>query len=598
MVIKVFCFGISFAFRGVNLNTKEECMSISRRKFLSGATTAAGVTAISAMLPGIAQAAPAAVPKKWDYEADLVVVGLGGAGASAAIEGADAGASVIVLEKQGEAKHYSNTRMSGGVFHSAREGYNKNALKEYALAMFSGQNLPTKLEPEEDPVIAEGLAQLWADYLPGLPAWMKSLDPQFNPSSSTVISSTGASFPDFPGAEASKYMVAQSSFSGYLRSFDPTKDKPYLEKESGEAIFALFNKAINDRKDKINIMYETPGKDLVQAANGDIIGVMANRNGKIVNIKAKKAVIITSGGYEYNLPMRRAFLEGQGVEGWAFYGTTANEGDGIVMAMKVGAGLSKVGKAASRLIGAVPLRHNGLKIGFITPAVGRPHAIMVNNEGNRYLAETKVTDDPSRYFSYKEAVRFDINKLTFPNSPSWFIMDQNLMDAGSITMMNISTVGYGILPWSKDNQDAVRRGWIMKADSLKELAEMIRKHPENKEQMVPANLEAAVKKFNEACKVGEDKEFGRRANTLKPVEKGPFYAMPLYAGGPNTKGGIACNAKRQVIDWEGTPIPRLYSAGEISSALKFVYQGGGNITECMVMGREAAKNAIKEKVIK
>ena len=78
---------------------------------------------------------------------------------------------------------------------------------------------------------------------------------------------------------------------------------------------------------------------------------------------------------------------------------------------------------------------------------------------------------------------------------------------------------------------------------------------------------------------------------LGPIEKPPYYALPLYAGGPNTKGGVAANAKREVLDWEGQPIPRLYTAGEISSALKFVYQAGGNLSECIVMGRIAGKNA-------
>jgi succinate dehydrogenase/fumarate reductase flavoprotein subunit len=69
----------------------------------------------------------------------------------------------------------------------------------------------------------------------------------------------------------------------------------------------------------------------------------------------------------------------------------------------------------------------------------------------------------------------------------------------------------------------------------------------------------------------------------------------MYPGGPNTKGGIDANEKRQVMDWEGNPIPRLYTAGEISSVFKFVYQSGGNLTECVVCGRLAGQNAAAEK---
>ena len=67
------------------------------------------------------------------------------------------------------------------------------------------------------------------------------------------------------------------------------------------------------------------------------------------------------------------------------------------------------------------------------------------------------------------------------------------------------------------------------------------------------------------------------------------------AGGPNTNGGLACNAKREVLDWNFKPIPRLYAVGEIASALKYVYQGGGNLTECVVFGQVCGKNVAKLK---
>jgi succinate dehydrogenase/fumarate reductase flavoprotein subunit len=293
--------------------------------------------------------------------------------------------------------------------------------------------------------------------------------------------------------------------------------------------------------------------------------------------------------------MRRAFLEGPGVEGWAFYGTLANTGDGIEMAMRAGAALAKAGKAASRLIAAVPLRRNGMKIGIITDSVGSPNSIVIDNNGNRFAAETLITTDPSRYFFYKEAIKFDILKLDYPRYPSWMVFDETFRTKRTLTAMGISTAGYGIVPWTADNMDAINRGWILKADTLEELAGKIKAHKENRNLMDPAALVATVAKFNEACAKGKDEQFERRANTLAPVDKPPYYALPLYAGGPNTKGGIAANAAREALDWNGKPIPRLYTAGEISSALKFVYQGGGNLTECIVFGRIAGQNAAKQK---
>ena len=78
---------------------------------------------------------------------------------------------------------------------------------------------------------------------------------------------------------------------------------------------------------------------------------------------------------------------------------------------------------------------------------------------------------------------------------------------------------------------------------------------------------------------------------MGPVEKPPFYALPLYPGGPNTKGGLRANGRCQVLDWDDRPIPRLYSAGEISSVFQFVYQGGGNLAEGITFGRLAGRNA-------
>src|SRR5438094_9628130 len=109
----------------------------------------------------------------------------------------------------------------------------------------------------------------------------------------------------------------------------------------------------------------------------------------------RRAVLITSGGYAYNPRMRKAFLDGPGKEGWAFYGSPANTGDGIRMALKIGAALSKIGSVAGRVICAIPERRSGLKIGLNTSSVGKPHAIVVDHHGRRYAAERRITKDPS-----------------------------------------------------------------------------------------------------------------------------------------------------------------------------------------------------------
>jgi 3-oxosteroid 1-dehydrogenase len=558
---------------------------VTRRNLIKGIALGTGALALTGFGAGTAEAAR--IPKKWDKEADVVILGFGGAGACAAIEAADAGAKVLILEKQPQNNLINNTRMSGGIFHSPDPTGNKEALKSYAKAMFSGENIPTKLEGEQ-PDVSDGLAQAWADLSPENVDFLKKLDPAFNVVAFSRFS--GAAFPTFPGAKECKYRVFGSSFTDKA-SFDvPTKDLPKSQKMNGEAFFTVLRDAVEKRK--VAVLWETPAVRLIANDKGEILGVVGRKkNGANVSCKARKAVIITTGGYEYSVPMRRAFLEGPGIEGWAFYGSPDNTGDGIAMAMLVGAGLAKVGKAASRMIMAVPIRHHGLKMGIITDSVGAANSIVVDNYGNRYAAETLITTDPSRYFFYKEAVKFDITKLIYTRMPSWMIFDETFRSRRPITSMGISTAGFGFVPWTKDNMDAIKRGWILQADTLEALAAKIKDQKENRNQMDAASLSKAVARFNELCQKGKDEDFDRKAATMKPVEKPPFYALPLVAGGPNTKGGIMANAKREVLDWEGKPIPRLFTAGEISSALKFVYQGGGNLTECIVFGRVAGKNA-------
>lgn len=536
--------------------------------------------------------------KKIEIQTGVVVVGFGGAGACAAIEAHDAGADVIVLEKQPEINHYSNTRMSGGGFHSPDPTGDKISLKEYSKAMLNGENIPWKFESKY-PDLSDELAEAWVKYAPYNKKFLYSLDPDFK----TVDFDT-ISFPQFPGARKSGYRVCRSTYTGKVKyevgnkdigeikyTYRSTKDLPKLQKEGGEAVHACLLNGIKNRD--IDIHYETSANKLEMNEKGEVIGVRAERKGIQVIYKTKRAVVLTSGGFEFNKLLRSAFLEGPGNEGWAFYGTSSNSGDGIIMALEAGAALSKVANVSARLTAAAPIKKNGLKIGMPLNVFGRANEIVVDNYGNRYTSERRITKDPSRYCFYKEAVVFDIEKLLYPRIPSWMIFDETLRKKR--TIVNTVVTEYHSIPWSEDNLEAVDKGWILKASTIEELALMIRNHPDNRYLMEPQALIESVKRYNEFCRNSNDKDFHREVNTLGPIDNPPFYALPLYVGGPNTKGGILANAKGQVLNWGNQPIPRLYSAGEISSAFKFVYSAGGNIAECITFGRIAGLNAASEK---
>jgi succinate dehydrogenase/fumarate reductase flavoprotein subunit len=604
-------------------NKDEEKKALSRREFLKDTGMVVGGAALTMGALSLAGCAPEAetttvtapgttvtttktetatpwLPSKWDYEADVVVVGAGGAGLAAAIEAHDAGASVLILEKQASDRHYSNSRMSGGIFHCPARDSNRQALEQYLLGMMSGENLSWKLEGEQEHV-SQGIVPKFADYEVENADWLKSLDPDIE----FITYNVNPAFPMFPGAEtlAGKYITYVCMYPEAGAAPDPEEVAPYelpkMQKKSGEAFHACLMVGIENRG--IEILYSSPAKRLVKN-NGEVIGVIAQSGGKEIACKAKRAVVLTSGGYEYNVPMRRAFLKGPGVKGWAFYGSPDNTGDGIAMALDLGAGvgLAKVAKAASRVITAVPYgrgyEETGLKMGLISEGVSVPHSIIVDNFGKRYWNEHDITNGakPFRYQFYEEAVKYDLNTMSYTRDPSWLIFDESLRTSTCITSLEASTAGFRFIPWTKDNMDAVNRGWIFRADSVEELAAKIKADPENRNMMDESVLTEAVDNFNSYCAAGEDLEFGRSISTMGPIETPPFYALRLYPGGPNTKGSIDADGERHVIDWKGNAIPRLYTAGEISSVFKFVYQGGGNITECMVCGRIAGRNAATE----
>ena len=152
--------------------------------------------------------------------------------------------------------------------------------------------------------------------------------------------------------------------------------------------------------------------------------------------------------------------------------------------------------------------------------------------------------------------------------------------------------------WDQDNQKEIDRGWIMKSSTLDGLAKQIEKDPDNNGLMRPAVLEATVKKYNEYCHKGEDLDFHKLPEWMQPLEDPPYFAAKIWPGGPNTQGGPKRNSRAQVMRVDNSPIPRLYSAGELGSVWGMLYQGAGNLGECIAFGRIAGTHAAAEKLWK
>jgi succinate dehydrogenase/fumarate reductase flavoprotein subunit len=129
------------------------------------------------------------------------------------------------------------------------------------------------------------------------------------------------------------------------------------------------------------------------------------------------------------------------------------------------------------------------------------------------------------------------------------------------------------------------KGWIKQAETITVLAQHLR--------LSPTVLQETVSRWNAHCQAGVDVEFGR-TKMLCPIQSTPFYALELSPSMLNTQGGPRRNTRSQIVRPDGSPIPRLYSAGELGSIYSYMYQGTGNIGECLAFGRIAGRNAVAE----
>jgi 3-oxosteroid 1-dehydrogenase len=505
------------------------------------------------------------VHRNWQEDADVVVVGYGGAGAVAAIAARDAGAEVIILEKQSPQGHTPNTMMSAGGLHTANDA--EEAAKYFGAVAFgiglpAGFGDPHYLYPQYPPDLVDELVRNWAEGITGVGEFLRSLG-------DIALKETipSAAFPSLPGARNYGTISVEGR---------------------GIALFNHLAGAVEKRG--IKVLWEHRGEKLEFDGRHEITGVRARRGAAAIKIKARKAVVLTSGGFACNEELKRTFLPGWG---WTFIGNPGNTGDGLKMAMAAGASLSHMHHSAARVTaGGVIADEIGTGFNCRT---GEPGRLMVDNYGRRYCNEQLTSKDPDRYHFYKQVIVYDTSKLEYPRIPSWLICDEQVRRKGPIVLTFYGAHAVGIYRWSQDNSAEIEKGWILKGDSIEELAGKIAAHRDNSGRMNAETLSATMASFNRYCRDGKDPDFGRPAESMGPLITPPYYAVAEYPGGPNTEGGLTKNGRGQVIDVFGNAIPRLYAAGEIASAWNFLYQGGGNLAECVICGRAAGYNAAMER---
>ena len=209
-------------------------------------------------------------------------------------------------------------------------------------------------------------------------------------------------------------------------------------------------------------------------------------------------------------------------------------------------------------------------------------AIAVGYDAKRFIDEKRKTCHG------KLPMHGTWKKLPTP-CPMHFIFDRTHMTTGPLWDGTPSHGWTQIVEqygWSDDNSKEVEKGWIKQADTIEQLATLV--------DLDSQSLASTIKEWNDGCTNGDDKQHGRTM-MLNPIIEPPFYAIEMSPSMLNTQGGPRRNEKAQIVRPDSSPIPRLYSAGELGSIYSYLYQGTGNIGECLAFGRIAARHAVAER---
>ena len=476
----------------------------------------------------------------WDFEADVVIVGFGGAGATAALTAHDLGAKVLMLEKNSAGG--GNTRYSGG---SMRTYLDHGKAADYFESLCEGTTERSVVEA----YVAESSRN---------PEWVVQIGGEVvskPPAKGFPKKISGAAFAAIKGAEGIGPRVRVKG-AGAAAGID---------------LWGILSRNVEKRN--IQVIYSSPAKRLLFEKESGVSGVIAASGEKDIKVRAKRAVILTCGGFEYDQAMHLNYLGHR----YAALCNPGNTGDGIRLAADIGADLWHMGASALTLGFKFPEFEFGIR--QLMPAAGY---IYVDQMGKRFMDEPG-TDS---HIMWATTSNVDTRTLQRRRMPAYVIFDEDTRMRGPVAVTGGGKIS-DVYQWSVDNSAEVRKGWIKAADNIGHLATQISIRSEV--------LQSAVAQYNLQCVGGYDADHGRAPETLVPLGRPPYYAMEIWPCLFNTHGGPKRNAQAQVLDVWGHPIKRLYSAGELGSLWNRNYPGAGNVSEALAFGRIAGRNAAAER---
>lgn len=487
-------------------------------------------------------------------ETDVAVIGAGGAGMVAALTASDAGKSVLVLESQ-PAVGGNSVKSTGGMNAAKTEWQNANEFGESA-------GLEKTLKAAEAYADNEAITALAATVKEQWEAWQAAPEGYFDSPElfaldtliggkglndpglvNTLVNNSAAAIEWLSTVGVDLHNVAAFGGASVKRIHRPVNEEGKTV-SVGAYMVPILEAACMGR-DNLAILTDVTAEKLLTDETGAVVGVEAvGKAGNKITVKAK-AVILATGGFGANLEMVSSYAPQ--LEGFMTTNAAGVQGQGILMATELGA--ATVDMEQIQIHPTVQADTASL----ITEGLRGDGAILVNANGERFIDEVGTRDVVSAA------------EIAQPGSFSWLVVDQKMVDASSVIQ------GY------------INRGLMVSGETYEELAENLG---------IPADTFAAtMTAWNGYVAEKNDPDFGR-TSFAQPLDTAPYYAVKVTAGIHHTMGGLKIDTETHVLKEDGTIIPGLFAAGEVTGGVHGGNRLGGNaVADIVVFGRIAGAQA-------
>lgn len=495
-----------------------------------------------------------AVAEDSTVDADVVVVGAGGAGMTAAITAAGEGKSVVILESQSMVGGNS-VRATGGM-NAAKTVYQDE--NEFGESAGVEKTLKTAAEKYADnetiTALAKTVSEQWAAYQANPTGYFDSVELM---ELDTMIGGKGINDPELVetlcanSADAIDWLDEHGITLHNVSSFGGASVKRIHRPVNAEGKTVSVGSYMipllqeNCEKAGVKMMLDTTATEILTDANGAAVGVKATgASGETVTVNAK-AVVLATGGFGANLDMVVKYKPE--LKGFMTTNAPGIQGQGIEMAQAIGA--ATVDMDQIQIHPTVEANTAAL----ITEGLRGDGAILINEEGKRFIDEVGTRDVVSAA------------EIAQTGSYSWLVVDQAMADASSVIQ------GY------------IKKGYTVTGETYEELGKAM--------GVDAAAFAETMEKWNGYVEAKNDPDFGRTSFANK-LDTAPYYAIKVTAGVHHTMGGLKINANTEVLNEKGEVIPGLFAAGEVTGGVHGANRLGGNaVADFTVFGRIAGAAA-------